>query len=78
MGSAYVAAPVAHFVPLKVIEGFVSALRNGTLVAVMGIETVINVALEFVGAVEPGAGADEHAGVEPLGAVVAVRRAVVW
>jgi hypothetical protein len=77
MASAYVAAPIARLVSFEMIKGLVSVLRNGTFVAVMRIETVINVALEFVGAVEPGAGSDEHAAVEPLGAVVAVWRAVV-
>jgi hypothetical protein len=44
----------------------------------MWIETVINVAAEVVGAVEPRAGSDEHAAVEPLGPVVPVWGAVVW
>ena len=48
------------------------------MVAVMRIETVINLALEFVGTVEPGAGSDEYAAAEPLGPVVPVWGAVVW
>jgi hypothetical protein len=49
-----------------------------TNVAVMWIETVINVAVEVVGAVEPRADSDEHAAAEPLGPVVPVWRAAVW
>jgi hypothetical protein len=78
MASTCVAAPVSHLVSVEVIKGLLSTLRMGTLVAVMWIETVINVALEVVGAVEPGASSDEHAAVEPLGPVVPVWRAVVW
>jgi hypothetical protein len=78
MASARVATPIAHFVSVEMIKGLVSTLRMWTLVAVMWIETVINVAVEIVGAVEPGASSDEHATVEPLGPVVPVWRAVVW
>jgi hypothetical protein len=49
-----------------------------TNIAVMWIETVIHVAVEVVGAVEPRAGSDEHAAAEPLGPVVRVWRAVIW
>jgi hypothetical protein len=63
---------------VEVIKGLVSTVRMWTFVAVMWIETVINVALEVVGAVEPRAGSDEHAAAEPLGPVVPVWRAAVW
>jgi hypothetical protein len=76
--SACVAAPITHLVSVEVIKGLVSTVRVWTSVAVMRIETVINVALEVVGAVEPRAGSDEHAAVEPLGPVVPVWGAVVW
>jgi hypothetical protein len=59
------------------IEGLISSVRMWTSVAVMWIEAVINLAVEVVGAVEPRAGSDEHAAVEPLGPVVPVWRAVV-
>ena len=76
--SAHVAAPITHLVSVEVIEGLVSTVRMWTNVAVMRIETVINVALEVVSTMEPRAGSDEHAAVEPLGPVVPVWRAVVW
>ena len=77
MASACVAAPITHLVSVEVIEGLVSTVRMWTHVAVMRIETVINVALEVVSTMEPRAGSDEHAAVEPLGPVVPVWGAVV-
>jgi hypothetical protein len=76
--AARVAASIMHFVSVKVIEGLISTRWTWTSVAVMWIEAVINVAAEIVGAVEPRAGSDEHAAVEPLRAVVAIGGAVIW
>ena len=76
--STHVAAPITHLVSVEMIEGLVSTVRMWTRVAVMRIETVINVALEVVITMEPRAGSDEHAAVEPLGPVVPVWGAVVW
>jgi hypothetical protein len=59
MASACVAAPITHLVSVEVIKGLVSPVGMWTNVAVMWIETVINVTLEVVGAVEPRAGSDE-------------------
>ena len=53
MASACVAEPITHLVSVEVIKSLVSTVRMRTSVAVMRIETVINVALEVVGAVEP-------------------------
>src|SRR5712664_592003 len=78
LASACVAAPITHLVSVEVIKGFVSTVRMWTNVAVMWIETVINVAVEVVGAVEPRGDSDEHAAAEPLGPVVPVWRAAVW
>src|SRR5882762_10889268 len=73
--AAYMAAPITHLVSVEVIEGLISTRRMWTSVAMMWIEAVIHVAVEVVGAVEPRAGSDEHAAVEPLGSVVPVWRA---
>ena len=78
VAAACVAAPITHLVSVEVIKGLVSTFRVRTNVAVMRIETVINVALEVVGAVEPRTGSNEHAIAEPLGPVVPVWGAVVW
>jgi hypothetical protein len=47
--AACVAAPITHLVSAEVIEGLVSTFRKWATVAVMWIEAVINVAVEFVG-----------------------------
>ena len=76
--SVCVAAPITHLVSAEVIKGLVSTFRMWTFVAVMWIETVINVAVEIVGAVEPRPDTHEHAAAEPLGPVVPVWRTAVW
>jgi hypothetical protein len=78
MASARVAASITHLVSVEVIKGLLSTVRMWTSVAVMRIETVINLAMEVVGAVEPRASSDEHAAAEPFGPVVPVWGAVVW
>ena len=74
---AYVALAVAGFISLEVIEAGGTALREGAVVAITGIEAVIYVSVEAGVAVEPGTGADEEPAHEPVGAVVAVWRAVI-
>src|SRR5258708_3120853 len=75
--AACVAGPITHLVSAEVIEGPVSTLRMWTMVAVMRIEAVVHVAVEVVLPVEPGAGSDKHAAVEPLRPVITVGGAVV-
>jgi len=76
--AGYMAAPIPHLVSVKVIEGLISTVRMWTSVAVMWIEAVIHVTVEVGWAVKPRTGSQEHAAVEPLGAVVTVRGTVVW
>jgi hypothetical protein len=78
MAARCVTASIPHLVPMEVIERFVSTLRMRTNVAMMGIEAIINVAMEVVRAMKPGASPEEYAAVEPLGSVVPVGRAIVW
>jgi len=84
LGLGNVAAAVPHFVSLEVSAidalcrfGFLARFRRGTGIAVVRMETVIDVALEFVSAMEPRAGANEAVAVEPLGTVVAGRSATI-
>jgi hypothetical protein len=76
--SAYVAVPISHLVSVEMVESPLSTLRMRTNVAMMWIEAVINVAVEAMRAVEPRAGSDKHAAVEPLRPVIAVWGAVIW
>jgi hypothetical protein len=62
---------------MEVIEGIVSTFRKWTTVAVMWIESVINVAVKTLGAVKPGTGSNEDAAAKPLGPVVSVWSAAV-
>ena len=77
MATFGVTASVAHFVSVEMIEGLISRFRMRTGVAVMRIEAIINVAVEVVRTVEPGAGTDEYTTAEPLGPVIPVRGAIV-
>jgi hypothetical protein len=79
---AAVAVTVAGFVSLEgwscaTVSRYFAACGHVALVAVLRIVVVVHVAMEVGGAVEPVTGADEDAIIEPLGAVVAVRNAVV-
>jgi hypothetical protein len=74
---AYVAMSVVCFVGVEVVEPLVAMLGHWSVIAVTGIVAVIDVAVETVGTVEPGTGADEESPGEPIRAVVAVRRAII-
>jgi hypothetical protein len=84
LGRRYVAASIAYFVSLEVSAidafcrfGFLARFRRGAGIAVVRMETVVDVALEFVSAMKPRAGANEAVAVEPLGTVVASGSATV-
>jgi len=55
-----VAAPITHLVSVEVIKGLVPTVRMWTFVAVVWIETVINVGRGSRGALEPRADSHEH------------------
>jgi hypothetical protein len=75
--AAPVAAPVTHLVPVEVVEGSVSMLREWAAVAVLGVEAVVHVAVEVVGAMEPRAGSGKETAAEPLRPIVSVWGAVL-
>jgi hypothetical protein len=74
---AYVTLPIARLVCVEVVERRLSAPRQRSSVTVMGIIPVIDVAVEAMRAVKPGAGANKHAASEPIGPIVAVRSTVI-
>jgi len=83
--SAHVAAPIAHFISLEVVN-LVEALSRirpvatvwpGALIAERAIEMVIYVAAEVVTAMEPRAGANEYATRKPFRAVIALRSTII-
>lgn len=75
--TAYMTAPISHLVSAEVIERPISMRRKWTMVTVMWIKAVINMAIEVVRAVEPWAGPDEDSSSEPLGSVVPIWSTVV-
>jgi hypothetical protein len=77
VGIANVTAAVAGFIAMEVVEGSFTAIGEGADVPMVGIVTVVDVAVEVAMAVEPRAGADKHAADEPIGPVVTVRGAVI-
>jgi len=77
-GVACVASPIARLVAMEVVELLFAAPRQRSSVPMVGIVAVVDMAVEFVGTVEPAASANEHPAIKPIGTVVAVRCAVVW
>jgi len=83
--AAYVAVSVTHLVAVEVFHVFgmkVGARRFATggvwaVIAVLGMEVVIYVAVEVIRAMKPGTSTDEDTTTKPLRAVVAVGSAVV-
>ena len=76
-GVACVALPIAGLIPMEVVEPFFPAPWQRPSVTVMRIKAVVDVAVEAVPAVEPGAGSKKHPTDKPVGTIVAVRSAVI-
>jgi hypothetical protein len=76
-GIADVASSVARLIAVEVVELLLAATRQGTVVPVVRIVAVVDMAVETGMAVEPGAGSDEHSADIPIGPIVAVGSAVV-
>ena len=77
IGIADVALSVTRFVCLEVLEGPCAALGQWSVVAIMRIPAVIDVAIEAVWAMEPGTGSDENSAGKPIRPIVAVRGAAI-
>ena len=81
---SYVATSVPHFVSFEMRSadafcrlGFLATLWQLALVTVLRVEAVVYVALEFTGAMKPGASANEDVPVKPLRTVVACWGAII-
>jgi len=74
---AYMALPIPRFICVEMVETRFAATGQRTAVTLTGVKAVVDVAVEAVPAVEPGAGSDEDSAKEPVGPVIAVRGAVV-
>ena len=74
---ADVAAAVARFVALEMVERFCAARGQRSSVATAGVVATVDVAVETVAAMEPGAGSKENPVDKPVWPIVAVRGAVI-
>ena len=79
MGSvSNVALPITSFIGVEVVELPLTTRRERSVVTVMRVIAVVDVSVEAVGAMKPGAGSNKHAAQKPVGSVVAVGGAVIW
>jgi hypothetical protein len=74
---AYMALAVTRFVSLEVVEWPRTMIGQRSGVAMVWIETVVDVAVEAMGAVKPGPGSDKQSASEPVRPIVAVWCAVI-
>ncbi len=77
IGFSYVALAVTGLIGVKGIEGLRAAFRHWAVITVVRIVAIVHVAVEAVGAVKPGAGAEEDSANKPVRPVVTVGSAVV-
>jgi hypothetical protein len=77
-GVAYMALSIPRLVPMEVVERLRTALRQRSMVALVRVVAVVDVAVEAAGAVKPRAGSNKHPASKPIGPIVAIRSAVIW
>jgi hypothetical protein len=75
---AYVASPIPRLVSMEVVELLLAAPRQWSMVTVMRIKAVIDVAVKAVGTVKPRASTKKHTANKPIGPIVAERSTVIW
>ncbi len=76
-GMSHVALPVARLIRMEVIERLFPALGNRSVVTMMRVIAIVDVAIKAVTAMKPGTGSDEQTAIEPVWPIVAVGRATV-
>ena len=74
---AYVALRIMRLVCVEVVELLCPARGQRSMVTMMRIVPIVDVAIKAVVAVEPGSGSDEHPARKPIWPVVAVGRAII-
>ena len=74
---AHVALRIMGLISLEVVELLCPARGHRSMVTVARIIAIVDVAIKAVGAVEPGAGSDEHPTRKPIRPIVAVGRAII-
>jgi hypothetical protein len=76
-GIAYMAMPVLPLVSMEMVERLLALYRKWSVVAVVRIVSVIDMAIKSMRAVEPGASPDEHTTGKPIRPIVTIGRAFV-
>lgn len=71
------ASTIPRLVPAEVVEGPVIAIGKRSVITVMRIPAIIDMAVKTTRAVEPGAGSDKHSAHIPIGSIVAIGGAIV-
>jgi hypothetical protein len=74
---ACVASPIARLIAMEVVELLFVAPWHWSPVPMVRIVSVVDMAVELMGAVEPAASADEDSPIEPVRTVVTVGCAVI-
>lgn len=72
-----IAATIARFISLEVVELLGATARQRSTIAVVRVITVVHMAVEASRSVKPAAGSDEHTADKPIRSIVAVRRAII-
>jgi hypothetical protein len=75
---AYVASAIARFVGVEVVESRLTTPRQWSVVTVMWVKAVVNVAVEPGMAVKPRTSTNKQPANKPVGAVVTVWGTVIW
>jgi hypothetical protein len=73
----YVATPVAGLIGVEVVERSLPVHGQWTVISTVRIKAIIDVAEKAMRAVEPWASSKKHSTGKPVGAVVAIRRAII-
>jgi hypothetical protein len=76
-GVAYVALSISRLVSVEVIEPLLPTSRQRSMVTVTGIKAVVDVAVKTMRAMKPRTGSEKYTADKPIGAIVAVRSAVI-
>jgi hypothetical protein len=75
---SYVAFPIARLVSVEVVELLFAVARQRSVVAMVRVKAVVDMAVEAMRAVKPRTGTKKHPADKPVGAIVAIGRAVIW
>jgi hypothetical protein len=75
--SADMASAISGFVGVEVVERRFAATRERSVVTLMRIKAIINVAVKVMRAMEPGTRANEQSTGKPIWSIVPVRGTVI-